>query len=96
MRKIKGVLVFYGKLLVPSIAISMAIGFLGFLITGKFSFTTVGLGYIFIALLFHYFIYEIRNQDEYYFYRNIGISRLALWISTFAISVFIGSVIAMI
>ncbi|HZJ74656.1 MAG TPA: hypothetical protein VFC87_07620 [Perlabentimonas sp.] len=96
MRKTKSVLVFYNKLLVPSVAIVIVIWFMGFLFSGKFSFRTIGLGYILVALLFHYFIYEIRSSNEYNFYRNIGISRLALWIATLAISVFIGSLIAMI
>ena len=30
----------------------------------------------------HYFIYEIGNPNEYYFYYNLGFSKFFLWSTT--------------
>lgn len=91
MRIAKGIWLFYRKLILSALIISLAFAFLVALLTGSnFSFNFVGIAYIFFAPLFHYFIYEVRNVNEYYFYHNIGLSRLSLWISTLAISIGIG------
>jgi len=70
--------------------LSIMIGLIGIPISGSFSFKVVGLGYILGAPLFHYFIYEVRNYNEYYFYHNLGLSRVSLWILTFIKSAIIG------
>jgi hypothetical protein len=49
---------------------------------------------IFASLLFHYLIYEIRNSKEYYFYFNMGLTKLMLWLSTLFISIFIAVIIS--
>jgi len=54
------------------------------------SLVPLGLGYIFSAPLFHLFNYEVRNTNEYYFYYNLGLSKILLWISTILISLTIG------
>ena len=91
MRIVKGVWLFYRKLILTAIITSIAFAFLVALLTGSnFSLSFVGIAYIFFTPLYHYFIYEVRNVNEYYFYHNIGLSRLSLWISTLAISIVIG------
>jgi hypothetical protein len=66
------------------------LGFIGLGIVGAFSLKTIGISYIFSGLLFHYLIYEVRNRNEYYFYYNLGLSRLILWVVTFVLSLLIG------
>ncbi len=90
MRIIKAILIFYQKLILPTLVLSGLLGLIGFAIAGEFSLKTIGISYIFLGLLFHYFIYEIRNSNEYYFYYNLGLSRLSLWIITFVLSLVIG------
>jgi ABC-type sugar transport system ATPase subunit len=55
--------------------VEIAMAYLGYSGTGKFSWGTVGIGYILITLVFQYFIYEIRNPNDYYFYYNMGLSK---------------------
>lgn len=90
MRTLKAILIFYQKLIIPTLILSGLLGFIGLGITGEFSLKTIGVSYIFLGLLFHYFIYEVRNNNEYYFYYNMGLSRLSLWIITLFLSLIIG------
>jgi hypothetical protein len=86
MNYIQGFLFFYRKLLLPSLLFSLAIAFVGFVFTGIFSFTTVSIGYFLLTPLFQYFIYELRNPNEYFFYNNLGLSRLRLWVMSLSLS----------
>lgn len=72
MHIFRSILFFYKKLFAPVLSISILIGLIGLALFGTFSFKSVGLSYIFIGMLCHYFIYEIRTPNEYYFYFNIG------------------------
>ncbi len=85
-------MIFYRKLIIPSLLLSAALGFLGSRLTVDFTLKSIGISYILSGPLFHYFIYEVRNTKEYYFYYNLGLSRLSLWIVTFAFSILIGLV----
>jgi hypothetical protein len=51
---------------------------------------TIGIVYICLTPVFQYFIYEIRNPEEYYFYYNMGLSKLFLWVYSLIISTVIG------
>lgn len=51
-----------------------------YLISGKFSFTAIGIFYFFIVILFQYVMYEHINKQEYIFYYHLGLSRKKLWI----------------
>jgi hypothetical protein len=90
MRTLKAILIFYQKLIVPTLALSVMAGFIGSGLTGALSFKTIGISYVLFGLLFHYFIYEVRNRNEYYFYFNLGLSRLTLWIATFVLNLLTG------
>ena len=46
-----------------------------------------GLYYLFISPLIHYFIYEIRDNNEYYYYFNIGFGKITLWSSTIILGI---------
>ncbi len=96
MRIVTSILLFYKKLITPTLAVSILLGFIGAGVTGDFSLKPIGVSYIFIGLLFHYIIYEIRNPNEYYFYFNIGLSKNLLWICTLIINLIIGLILIMI
>jgi hypothetical protein len=90
MRIVKAVFIFYKKVIVPAIILSGLLGFIGSGTTLGFSFRNTGLACFILVPFFHYFIYEVRNYNEYYFYYNMGLSRLSLWVLTFGISAVIG------
>ncbi len=48
----------------------------------KGSLISIGMTYLFISLLSHFFLYEIKDKNEYYFFYNSGLSKKNLWIST--------------
>jgi len=95
MQLLRGVILFYKKLLIPTLVVSAMIGLFGYPVTGKFSLKWVGISYILFTPLFIYFIYEIRNSREYYFYYNLGLSKIVLWISCAMLSIIIGLVMIM-
>ena len=85
MRILLSILIFYRKLFIPTVALTFLSGLMGYILNGQLSFVSVGGSYFFLGLLMHYFIYEIRNSNEYYFYHNMGLSRRSLWVSTFVL-----------
>jgi len=90
MRILTGILIFYKKLVVPTLILSTLLGIMGSSISSEFSLRGIGLAYILLSPLFHYFIYEIRNPNEYYFYYNLGLSKYMLWGATLLLSTLIG------
>lgn len=48
--------------------------------------TTIGFCMIFIAPIIHYYVYHIKNKNEYYYYFNIGLGNIELWASTLTIA----------
>lgn len=86
------ILNFYKKLIIPTLGSSLAITF--FSLVYEYSFTEIfGLSYIFMAVLFHFFTYEVTYPNEYYFYYNLGLSKIILYATTFIISFIIGIII---
>ncbi len=57
---------------------------IGILLGGKF--TTIGFCFLVIALLVQYYVYDVKNKNEYYFYYNLGLGSLELWGSTLIIA----------
>ena len=85
MRSLKAIYYFHLKLIIPSLTIGLIVGSLGDKENDFFSIRNMTLGYWIASLLFHLFIYEIDRKKEYFFYYNMGLSKLALWSSTFTI-----------
>ena len=81
---------FHKKLFVPSISFAILFGSFSIYVNSNFTLVGVGVSYLFLSLFFHYFIYEIRNINDYYFYYNLGLSKIILWISTLIFSLIIG------
>lgn len=93
MRILISLLIFYKKLVVPSLVVAMALGFPEWQKTEVFPIGTVVISYILLSLAFHYLIYEKRNSNEYYFYYNMGLSKLVLWGASLFVSSFIGLIV---
>ncbi|TDO20694.1 hypothetical protein [Pedobacter duraquae] len=84
----RGLFIFYSRLIIPSLGLSIL---LSLLMMGSIGFLAgVGISYIVFSLALHYYIYEIKNTEEYYFYHNLGLSRFWLWVNTIGVSLFIG------
>jgi len=97
MRIIKSIWLFYRKLILTSATMSVLIALVGTFISGTvFSHKVFGLAYIFCAPLTHFFVYEVRNTNEYYFYYNLGLSKITLWVSTVLLSLTIGLILLII
>ncbi len=92
MRIALSILMFYKKLVIPIFSMSAMTGFLTFMNSNSLplAWRWSWLSFITLTPFFQYFIYEVRNPNEYYFYYNMGISKLVLWISTLILSTLIG------
>lgn len=84
-KKIITYLFFYYKILIPAFCISMSGGLILGVVLG-FSFKILILSYILLSLVFHYIIYELKYPNEYYFYYNLGFSKVFLWTTTLGIN----------
>ncbi len=96
MKIVLSIWMFYKKLIIPAISLSALIAVLVFLNATIFSFKWFGIAYMLVTPMFHYYIYEIRNPNEYYFYYNMGINKLVLWMSTLILSLLIGLMVRII
>lgn len=94
MRIILGLLLFYQKLFIPSLVISVVLSY--FVMDNAHIYAGIGISFIFMTPVFHYFIYDLKNPDEYFFYYNLGLSKITLWISTLMISIITGAILNMI
>jgi len=82
LKLLKNIFLFQKKIFFISYIISIVIGIL---FGGKLH--TIGLSFLFVAPFAQFFIYEI-NKNQYYYYYNLGLSNVMLWISTFVIALF--------
>lgn len=78
--------VFYKRILLSAIFFAGLFGLLGLGIAKQFSFTLFGMAYLLMAPASHLFIYEVLYRQEYYFYHNLGFSKLRLWVWSFLVS----------
>lgn len=96
MQKLRAYILFHSSLFGASFAISIFIGLYYMWRSQEFSTTAIGSAYLFTPLLMQYFIYELRNRGVYYFYYNLGISKVQLWASTLIINLIIAGLITLI
>ena len=89
MSILKALIVFYQKLIIPTLLFSIMANLVGTLITGAFRMEVLGVSNVIISLLFQYFIYDLVNPNEYYFYFNIGLNKYILWASNLVSSLII-------
>jgi len=76
--------IFYRKLIIPAVLFSFLILFLS-----QFNIENFGLCFFLIFPLLHFYIYDIRLKDEYFFYANFGFSKWFLWGITLSLSLII-------
>ncbi|SDL79061.1 hypothetical protein SAMN04487898_12521 [Pedobacter sp. ok626] len=88
MRILYGLCFFYQKLIIPSLVISIVLSFLMMKVIDLY--VGIGISFIFLTPVFHYLIYEIRTPNEYYFYYNLGLSKIVLWTNTIIVSLIVG------
>jgi len=81
LRIVKNIILFQKKIFFITYLISIVIG----ISSGGDTLKTIGLSFLFVGPFIQYFFYEIKNKNEYYYYYNLGLSKSALWVSTFAI-----------
>ena len=82
---------FQRKLILPTFCVSLAIGVAGyFMIWSTPIIAGTGFGYLLAGPMVHYYRYELRHPNEYYFYFNGGLSKLRLYATT----IFVNSIIA--
>lgn len=74
LKLLKNIILFQKRIFIISYTISIIIG-------GLFggNLKSVGLSFLLISPLTHYFYYEVVNRNQYYYYYNLGISKLTLW-----------------
>ena len=85
---------FQQKLILPTLCVALAIGIAGyFMIWSTPLVQGTGFGYFLAGPLTHYFIYELRNENEYYFYFNLGLNKIVLYTSTVTLNLILGAVI---
>ncbi len=93
MRIFHGFIIFYGKIIVPSLFLSLVLGLTGNFLFGSSLLKGASIAYLFGSLLIHYLIYELGRSNEYYFYYNMGLSKLVLWGFTLTIGFVINVII---
>ncbi len=93
MRIFLSVMLFYKKIAVPAFILSMLLGILSYAISGEVSFLIVAISYVLLSILFHYFVYEVMNPGQYYFYYNLGLSKYHLWGASLLLSLIFGLIL---
>jgi len=91
MRIIKGSWIFYSRIIIPTLVLSVFLAILQMHFIDICAGT--GISYIILAPFFHFFTYEVTNPKEYYFYYNLGLSKAVLWANTLVISTIIGLIL---
>ncbi|HKG06093.1 MAG TPA: hypothetical protein VKB19_06545 [Pedobacter sp.] len=91
MRIVKALWMFYRRLIFPSAALAICLGFL--MMKGMAAVGASFFAYIFLVPMFHFFIYEINHPKEYFFYHNMGLSKLHLWFNTIGWSLIVGLIL---
>lgn len=71
---------FQRKIFFISYLISIVIGIL----VGNHA-KTIGFCFLIVAPVVHYWVYDLNNRSEYYYYFNLGLDHFKLWTSTFLI-----------
>jgi len=90
VRQAKSFYIFYVKIFFPALALSALMGFIGASNSASTYFNYVGIAIILITPLMHYLTYELRSNNEYFFYFNQGLSKTRLWILSCLTSFLIG------
>lgn len=91
MRILKNILLFQKRIFFKAYILSVIAGSL---FGGKPILVAVYL--FFVAPFIHYSVYDLMDKQKYYYYYNLGLSKVVLWASTMVICVVNFFVIALI
>lgn len=86
MTEIRAWWIFYRKIFLYSLLLTGLAGLLAGALTGKMALAFLGFSYAFLSPFVHLFFYEMNRPQEYYFYANLGLIKLRLWLITGSIS----------
>jgi hypothetical protein len=82
------------RLLLPTFCVALAIGVAGyFMIWSTPIILGTGFGYFLAGPMVHYYLYELRFPNEYYFYFNAGLSKVLLGFTTLGLNGIVGATI---
>lgn len=90
MSLVSGFFIFYRRLILPIFVFSLITSLFSTLLSATHLISTFGTAYIFSTPLVVYFVYEINRPKEYFFYYNLGFTKLQLWAASIGISLIIG------
>ena len=86
--------IFQQKLIIPTFCASVAIGIAGyFMIWSTPIIQGTGFAYFVAGPMVQYYLYDLRNPNEYYFYHNAGLSKQVLYVTTFGLNAGIGALV---
>ncbi|RZM26741.1 MAG: hypothetical protein EOO88_15925 [Pedobacter sp.] len=88
MTTFRSLFLFQWKLIVPALVLSVLLAAL--MMELDHLRAGIGIAFIFFMPTMHYFRYELKNPEEYFFYYNMGLSKLRLWIYTIIFSLSAG------
>jgi hypothetical protein len=81
-------------MLLPTFCVALAIGVAGyFMIWSTPIVLGTGFGYFLAGPMVHYYLYELRHPNEYYFYFNAGLSKILLCSTTLGLNGILGATI---
>jgi hypothetical protein len=85
---------FQQKLIIPTFCAALGIGIAGyFMIWSTPIIEGTGFGYFLAGPLVHYYLYDLRNPNEYYFYHNAGLSKGVLYFTTLGLNASLGALV---
>ena len=91
------IVAFQQKLILPTFCVALGIGIAGYFMVWSTPLVQgTGFGYILAGPMVHYFIYELRNPNEYYFYFNTGVGKIILYSVTVILNLILGSFLVLI
>lgn len=95
MIKIRAWWIFYRKIFLYSLLLTGLVGLLAGGLADKVSLIFLGFSYAFLSPFVHLFFYELNRPQEYYFYANLGLIRLRLWLITGGITLAVFTLISL-
>lgn len=80
---------FQRRIFVPAMILSILSTIFWASTTEAKLFVSFGVSYLFFAPVAHFIVYELSYPYEYYFYNNLGFSRVVLWVITISLATII-------
>jgi len=88
--KIKSILFYYYQLSIVNIAISLIAAAASYLILKEFAAAFVQF-YLLYGFIIAFLVFEVRNKNSYYFYYNLGLSKIAMIFVSVVINIIVVS-----